>query len=88
MKEETQEIIINVLNRLDDKLDQVKEDTTDIRIVQTKNTADIKYHIKRTDILEHKVDHLMKLDNKVKWTVSSIVTIAAILTFLKTMGII
>ena len=86
MKPETQELIINTLNRLDDKLDKVKEDTTDIKVSQVKNTSDIEYHIKRTDILETKVDHLMTIDNRVKWTASAIVGIASALAFLNTMG--
>lgn len=49
---ELHEIIIQSLNRLEDKVDKIQEDTQDIKITQTKNTSDIEYHIKRTDLLE------------------------------------
>lgn len=46
-------------NRIDDKLDKIEEHQVDIK-------ADLKYHIKRTDLLEHMVSPAVKFVESLK----------------------
>ena len=54
---------VSLLIGIDNKVDEVKEKLHNIEIVQTRMESDLKYHIRRTDILEEKV---MEIDEKVK----------------------
>jgi len=51
---------INLLLTIDNKVDQVKDKLHSIEIVQTKIQTDLKYHIKRTDLLEDQVELMNK----------------------------
>jgi hypothetical protein len=54
---------VSLLIGIDSKVDEVKEKLHNIEIVQTRMEGDLKYHIRRTDILEEKV---MDIDEKIK----------------------
>lgn len=54
---------VSLLIGIDNKVDEVKEKLHNIEIVQTRMESDLKYHIRRTDILEERV---MEIDEKVK----------------------
>ena len=43
------------------KLDKVEEHLDDIKVTLVRNTADLEYHIKRTDMLQDTVSNLNKL---------------------------
>lgn len=58
-----QEDHVGLLVGIDGKVDEVREKLHNIEIVQTRMESDLKYHIRRTDILEEKV---MDIDEKVK----------------------
>jgi hypothetical protein len=52
-----------LLIRIDSKVDEVKEKLHSIELVQGLMENDLKYHIKRTDLLEEQVN---KIDEKIK----------------------
>jgi hypothetical protein len=54
---------VSLLIGIDSKVDEVKEKLHNIEIVQTRMESDLKYHIRRTDILEERV---MDIDEKIK----------------------
>jgi hypothetical protein len=56
------------MDRLSEKLDKITESISDIRDTQVRMEADLKYHIKRTDLLEV---HVEKLEEKIERTVQS-----------------
>lgn len=47
-----------LVERIDQKLDKVAEDVTGIKLVQVEQAADIKYHIRRTDLSEKRIEIL------------------------------
>jgi hypothetical protein len=51
---------ISLLISIDGKIDALKEQVYDISIVQTRIESDLKYHIKRTDLLETQVEEINK----------------------------
>lgn len=53
----------SLLVSIDGKVDEVKDKLHNIELIQTRMESDLKYHIKRTDILEQKV---LEIDDKVK----------------------
>lgn len=57
---------------IDSKVDEVKEKLHSIELVQTRMESDLKYHIKRTDILEEQV---IQVNEKVQ-PVENVKTIA------------
>jgi len=54
---------LQLLIGIDNKVDEVKEKLHSIELVQTRMESDLKYHIKRTDLLEEKV---MEVSEKVE----------------------
>jgi hypothetical protein len=52
-----------ILVSIDSKVDQVKDKLHSIEIVQTRIESDLKYHIKRTDLLE---DQVVSINKKVE----------------------
>ena len=54
---------LDILITIDSKVDEVKEKLHSIEITQTRMESDLKYHIKRTDLLEGKV---FEIDEKIK----------------------
>jgi cob(I)alamin adenosyltransferase len=49
--------------KTDEKLDKIVEDISEIKVTLAGQAADIKYHIKRTDLAE---EHLRKLEDELK----------------------
>ena len=62
------------LTRIETKLDKVSDDITDIKVTMTRNTATLEEHVRRTDILEKKVQPM--------WTTYKIIAGVISLTFL------
>lgn len=76
-----------ILVTIDNKIDEVKDKLHSIEIVQTRMESDLKYHIKRTDLLE---DRIGKMDDDIKpieslkgffMTITKIVTFLMAITF-------
>lgn len=44
------------LDKIEEKLDKVLEDVSEIRVVQAEQAKDLKYHIKRSDLNEHRIE--------------------------------
>lgn len=89
------EDIVDRLQRIETKQDDMQQDMKEMLIVLTRNTADVEYHIKRSDIAEENIELLrteiqkaQKNDERISWTIGLIVALAAIVTFLRQMGII
>lgn len=49
-----------LLINIDKKVDEVKDKLHIIEVVQTRMESDLKYHIKRTDLLEEQVETMNK----------------------------
>lgn len=54
---------LNILMGIDTKIDNVKDKIHSIEVTQIRMEGDLKYHIKRTDLLEQKV---FEIDDKIK----------------------
>ena len=52
-------------DKLEEKLDKISENITDIKVVQAEQAKDLKYHIKRTTQIEEKLMPLHYLKVKV-----------------------
>lgn len=51
---------LSLLVNIDKKVDEVKDKIHGIEIIQSKIQGDLKYHIKRTDLLEEQVELINK----------------------------
>ena len=49
---------ISLLISIDNKVDSLKDQICEISIVQTRIESDLKYHIKRTDLLEGQLNEI------------------------------
>ncbi len=49
---------LDLLINIDSKIDDVKNHMHAVELVQTRMESDLKYHIKRTDLLEEKIFHI------------------------------
>lgn len=50
------QILFEMLKKVDEKLDSHTETLARLEVITEQNKEDIKYHIKRTDLLEEKVE--------------------------------
>lgn len=50
---------------MDKKLDQIQEDVTEIKVTMARNTASLELHMRRSDLLEQKIEPLEKHVNMV-----------------------
>lgn len=48
----------NRFDKLEHKLDKISEDIAEIKIVQAEQAKDLKYHIRRTDLSEDRLEHI------------------------------
>lgn len=88
------DIILETLKKIDSKQDEMSERINLIEITLAKNTSDVEYHIKRTNLLE---DHIKTIEGDmkpinehvtfVKNLMKIIASVGALLVFLKTMGL-
>ena len=81
---------LDILISIDNKIDNVKEKIHAIEVTQTRMEGDLKYHIKRTDLLEEKIfeiDEKMKPVENVKNATSGLLKLAALLTGIVTAAI-
>jgi hypothetical protein len=87
------------LKRIEDKLERLDENVSDISIIMARNTASLELHMKRSDALE---DYVKKVEvedltpikkhvNEVTWAIKGIFwatgVIGAILVTLKQLGV-
>lgn len=85
------------LDKFDEKLDNIKEDQSEIRRVQAEQAKDITHHIKRTDLLEVQItgiadkveplkEHLARLKG-IAWFLTAVgavsATVIGVLEYLK-----
>lgn len=68
-----------LLQTIDKKVDEVKDKIHNVEIVQVRMENDLKYHIKRTDILEKKVFDIEEKIQPVEAAKETIVNISKIL---------
>lgn len=58
------------LLRIESKIDKITDSLSEIKIIQAAQATDLKYHIKRTDLLEQKLepieDHVSKMHGALK----------------------
>jgi len=47
---------LSLLVNIDQKVDEVKDKLHGIEVIQSRMESDLKYHIKRTDLLENRVE--------------------------------
>ena len=87
------------MSDINDNIDKIQEDVTDIKIVMTRNTSSLEEHMKRTSIAEQRIELLQeKLSTEiapikshvamVNTTIKVIAGIGALLIFLNELGII
>ena len=65
--------------KLDDKIDKMIDDIGEIKVTMAVNTESLKEHIKRTNILERRVEPLWMTYKVVVYILGSSLTIAALL---------
>lgn len=68
-------------------MDEVKAKVEEIRESQIRMEADVKHHIKRTDLLQEKVTPVWIAYIGLKWFLVSVVSISAIYSALHKLGI-
>jgi hypothetical protein len=73
---------IGLLVSIDNKVDEVKDKLHSIELIQTRMETDLKYHIKRTDLLEQKVLDIDEKMKPVETTKNVIWVLAKIIAFL------
>lgn len=74
---------LDILISIDNKIDGVKEKIHSIEVTQTRMEGDLKYHIKRTDLLEEKIfeiDEKMKPVESAKSATTGLIKFVALLT--------
>jgi hypothetical protein len=80
MNDDILKIIQETVEKLDNKIDILGTDIVDIKLNQKENTVDIRYHIKRTDLLEESVEMLRLELRPIKAHVNGITTIIKFIT--------
>lgn len=56
----------NDILRLENKVDKISDDITDIKVIMERNTSSLEYHIQRTNIAEENIDMLRKQIEPIK----------------------
>lgn len=62
----------------DQKLDKIQEDVTDIKVTLARNTASLEEHMRRTALLESKIEPLETHADMVKGAIKLVGIIAAL----------
>jgi hypothetical protein len=87
------------LKRIEDRLERLDENVSDIAVIMARNTASLELHMKRSDALEEYVKQVEERDlepikrhvNQVTWAVKGIFWIigvaAATAIFIKQLGV-
>lgn len=73
-----------LLFRLNDKLDEIRDNITDLKIVTSKQEENLKDHMKRTQLLEEQVDVFKKDIFPVLQSLSAVKTLGKIASFIVT----
>lgn len=69
----------NRLNRIESKIDTVTDKVDTINQILAQQHESLKYHIKRTDLLEQQIAPLRRRDINITFMIQLIIYIAAIL---------
>ena len=64
-------------------MDEIKKELTIIRESQIRTELDVKYHIKRTDLLEDKINPIYAAFVGIKWAVPSLLVLGTIIARIK-----
>ena len=64
-------------------MDEIKKELRVIRESQIRTELDVKYHIKRTDLLEAKINPVYTAYSGIKWAVPALLVIGAIIAKIK-----
>jgi hypothetical protein len=64
-------------------MEDIKKELQIIRESQIRTELDVKYHIKRTNLLEQRVNPLYAAYQGLKWAVPSLLTLAAVIAKIK-----
>lgn len=64
-------------------MEEIKKELKTIRESQIRTELDVKYHIKRTDLLESKVTPVYMAYLGLKWAIPSLLVLSAIVAKLK-----
>lgn len=64
--------------RVEDKIDKVLEDISEVKITMARNTASLEVHIKRSDLLEEKLIPIEKHVNMVRGAMALVGFLATI----------
>jgi len=73
-----------LLEKMDEKLDKVSTDITDIKVVQSAQASDLKHHIFRTDLAER---HITALEAGIKPIEKHVSQLNGVLKLLGIIGI-
>ena len=73
---------IQLLLGIDGKVDEMRDKLHSIELVQTRIESDLKYHIKRTDLLEEKVMHIDENVKPIETAAHAITGIGKVMAFL------
>lgn len=68
-------------DKIEEKLDKIGEDLNEIKLTQTEQAKDLKYHIKRTDLIENQLIPLVAAKHKIDGAFKVIGIIATIVGF-------
>lgn len=68
-------------DKIENKLDKISEDLSSIKITQTEQAVDLKYHIKRTTQIEEKLLPLVEAKNKLDGVFKAIGIICSFAAF-------
>jgi hypothetical protein len=68
-------------DKLEQKLDKISEDLSQIKVVQAEQAKDLKYHIKRTTQIENKLLPLVVIKHKIDGALKAFGIITAVVSF-------
>lgn len=64
-------------------MEEIKKELQVIRESQIRTELDVKYHIKRTNLLEQRVNPIYAAYQGIKWAIPSLLVVAAIIAKIK-----
>lgn len=66
--------------RIEDKIDKISDDISEVKVTLARNTVSLEEHVKRTNILEARVEPMRKDIDMVKGAIALIGLLATIAT--------
>lgn len=68
--------------RLEDKIDKISDDISEVKVTLARNTVSLEEHVRRTNILEDKVEPMRKDIDMAKGAIAFIGLLATIATII------